>query len=560
MKSIVAFILLISLDVAAQNIAYPQDYFRNPLNLPILLAGNFGECRPGHFHSGIDIKTEGRENQAVYAAAEGYISRIKMEPGGFGHGLYITHPNGYTTLYAHLNDFFPELQKLVRASQYEKKSWELDLTFSPDKFPVKKGQQIAWSGNTGGSSAPHLHFEIRDTKTEHPLNPMLFGFVIKDDIAPVVSSIALYDAAESLYEQQAQRIPVKKKGVLFAPEKDTVVFSGNTLYIGIAVNDYMNNSANTLSFYTTEWYADDSLQGRLILDDIGYEETRYLNACADYKTQKQTGTWFNSLFVLPNNRLNRIYTALNNINGSIVLAQNKSITIRIVVKDVAGNESIIQFVVLQKGEKKKQECTALWTAGVKNSYAQPNLRCVLEPLALYDNVCLKTAKKYQAGSVSSRWQLNDASVPVHQYFNLDIRPDRAVPFAVTDKMVLLYNDGKNTSGKAAKLLDGWYSAAVRNFGDYWLAVDTTAPVITPLAKSGQLLGSKKEIRFIVKDNLTSVKSFTGSINGQWVCFEQHGNNWFYHVDEYCPKGKNKLALKAVDENGNERNMDYYFTR
>src|SRR5438128_4590507 len=122
------FLLFCVTHAAAQRPAYPQGYFRNPLSIPILLAGNFGECRPGHFHSGIDIKTLGHENEPVYAAADGYVSRIKMEPGGFGHGIYITHPNGYTTLYAHLNNFVPKLQARVRAAQYAKESWTVDLS------------------------------------------------------------------------------------------------------------------------------------------------------------------------------------------------------------------------------------------------------------------------------------------------------------------------------------------------------------------------------------------------------------------------------------------------
>src|ERR1043165_64897 len=167
MKSLFLTCLFLPLFTAAQK--YPQNYFRNPLNIPILLAGNFGECRAGHFHSGLDIKTNGKENLPVHAAADGYISRIKMDKGGFGHALYITHPNGYTTLYAHLNNFVPKIQQYLRRQQYAKEKWDIDIQLTPEQFPVAKGQQIAYSGNTGSSTAPHLHFEIRDSKTEHPL-------------------------------------------------------------------------------------------------------------------------------------------------------------------------------------------------------------------------------------------------------------------------------------------------------------------------------------------------------------------------------------------------------
>lgn len=561
-KQIAFLLVLVAFKSFAQTNNYPQHYFRNPLNIPILLAGNFGECRPGHFHSGIDIRTEGKENLPVFAAADGYISRVKMEPGGFGHGIYITHPNGYTTLYAHLNDFFPALQKLVRTEQYAKKDWTCDLNFSPEKFPIKKGQQIAWSGNTGGSSAPHLHFEIRDSKTEHPLNPQLFGFTIKDNISPLPTEIALYNAQESVYLQKPTRLKLKKNKNYFEPIKDSVIVFANAINLGVAVNDYMNNSTNTLSFYTAQWYADEKLIGSITLDDIGYDETRYMNACADYKMQKETGNWFNSLFLLPNNQLRKLYHFEQGENGKIVLSKDAPTAIRVVLTDVSGNVSEIKFKVFKGENILPSLCSNKWKSRVPNNFETPNLKFSLPATALYDDICPEILQfsKPDLHYQSSEFAINKYSIPVHNYFDLSIKPEVVIPFALTSKMTLQYSDGKKISGKKASLSDGWYSASVRAFGDYWLAVDTTAPTIKSLLKNGALLSAKKEIRFVVSDNLSSVKSFKGSINGQWLCFEQHGDNWFYRVDEYCPKGKNKLQLSAIDENGNERKMQFDFTR
>jgi murein DD-endopeptidase MepM/ murein hydrolase activator NlpD len=190
--SVVFFSVVLGVTSYAQN-NYPTNYFRNPLSIPIYLAGNFGECRPNHFHSGIDIKTLGKENLPVHAAASGYVSRIKLDAVGFGHAIYITHPNGFTTLYAHLNNFEPHLQAFVKAQQYVQKKWNIDVTLKPDQFPVSQGEFIAYSGNTGSSTAPHLHFEIRNTLSEHPLNPMLFGLPIADTVAPVPLTLYVYD-------------------------------------------------------------------------------------------------------------------------------------------------------------------------------------------------------------------------------------------------------------------------------------------------------------------------------------------------------------------------------
>jgi murein DD-endopeptidase MepM/ murein hydrolase activator NlpD len=196
--------LLLSLRLSAQDFPqphYPQHYFRDPLDIPVILAGNYGELRPNHFHSGIDIKTNGHTGMRVHAAAEGYISRVNVSNTGFGNAIYITHPAGFTTVYGHLDRFSPALEAYVKRQQYAQQRWHIDLDIPPDSFRVGKGDLIAWSGTTGASLAPHLHFEIRDTKSEKPLNPMLFGFNIADNIPPSVYHIAVYDRAKSTYEQ-----------------------------------------------------------------------------------------------------------------------------------------------------------------------------------------------------------------------------------------------------------------------------------------------------------------------------------------------------------------------
>src|SRR5664279_3746702 len=195
---------------------YPGNIFRDPLNIPIRLAANFGELRANHYHMGLDIRTEHRENLPVYAAADGYIYRIKIEPFGFGQAIYILHPEGYLTLYAHLNAFYPALAAWVKQKQYEKERWDLTLDPPAGLFNVKKGQQIANSGNMGGSQGPHLHFEIRTFPNDVNLNPLLFGLPVKDDTPPVIRSLSVYDRNRSFYEQQPFFIPVREKSGRYA--------------------------------------------------------------------------------------------------------------------------------------------------------------------------------------------------------------------------------------------------------------------------------------------------------------------------------------------------------
>lgn len=548
-KNLLAFFLSLSCFLLRAQ-EYPQGYFRNPLAIPIMLAGNFGECRPGHFHSGIDIKTEGRENLPVFAAADGFVARVKIEPGGFGHALYIQHPNGYTTVYAHLNDFFPAVQSLVRKQQYAQQSWTCDLQFGPTDFPIKKGQQIAWSGNTGGSLAPHLHFEIRNTQTEHPLNPQLFGFKVEDYLPPVPSALAIYDGQQSIYMQKAMQVKLQKKSRGYMPSADTLRIPYNTIHLGVAVHDYMNKSTNTLSVFSISWYVNDSLQGTLRLDDIGYHETRYLNACADYKLQRETGVWFNSLFVLPNNRLGKLYQYTGMGAAPILLDSQNIKRVRIVLRDVSGNESSISFAAKQSGNIASGQCSEQWPCAGVNRFEGPNVKFELPASALYADICFDLQSEKVANGISSKWRIAQPEIPVHNFFDLSIRPEQVIPFAMQSKVTLQYFDGRKQSGKMANLKDGWYSASVRAFGTYWLEVDTIAPKIKPLFVSGKALGTTDRLRCLVTDDKTSVKRFEGRINGRWLCFEQQGNEWYYRIDEHCPKGKSKLQLAAIDENGN----------
>lgn len=565
---------------------YPQDYFRNPLDIPIFLAGNFGECRPGHFHSGIDIKTMSEENHPVYAAASGYISRIKMENGGFGHALYVTHPNGYTTLYAHLNDFMPAVQQYLKDKQYEKQKWNVDLEIPPSMFPVEKGQQIAWSGNTGSSTAPHLHFEIRNTKTEHPLNPEQFGLPIIDHTAPVPSEVVLYSGniytdgnktTLKLAQRGDKYVPVKTDNTWLTLHNDTTSVLPVLYGIGINVYDYMDGSDNTITFYSAKLYVDDSLQAAVILDDIGYDETRYINAYTDYKTKEQEHKWVQLLFQQPGNKLGHIFHHLNANNGTIDLAHGDMKKITIVIVDDKGNTSKIEFYTKVRtsikidGPKHPQgidnNTNTVFTkaidfkVGKANYLSMPNASFTLTESQLYDDMVFHYSETPDPKLYSDKFMLDHSYIPVHHYFDLHIKPKKPIPFKLRSKVVMMYDDGNNEDGRAASVIDnGLYQAAVRNFGTYWLAIDTTAPVIKLLQKKYENLSKADRISFVVTDDMTSVRSFGGQIDGKWVCFEQHNDLFFYKFDTHCPKGKHNLVFKAADENGNERTYKIRFTR
>ena len=574
MKRLLIFLwcAAVSSGVYAQTGAnYPKDYFRNPLDIPIVLAGNFGECRPGHFHSGMDIKTLGEENQPVHAAADGFVSRIKMEKGGFGHAIYITHPNGYTTLYAHLNTFYPELQAAVHQKQYELKRWDVDMIFTPTDFPVKKGQQIALSGNTGGSTAPHLHFEIRNTATEHPLNPELFGFDIADQVKPVVNDLLLY--AGNIYQDSALHIFVAKTAEGYRAlntnskslrvQQDTVDVWSAVMGIGVNTDDFMDGSDNTLAPLNMSWFLDDTLQGRIRLDDIGYDETRYINAYADYNTHQHKHKWEQCLFRLPGNRLDHIYAQLNRNMGRLDLTGTRVHKVEITITDDRDNTADVIFYVRPVRTYKPitpKPGDEWFRYNKSNAFSRPGVSFELGEHQLYDDVYFHFSQKADPKAISPVYQLGDPGTPLHQFFELRLKAGKTVPLALRNKIVMRCYDGDDEDGRAARFDEnGWYTARVRDFGAYRLVIDTVPPEIKILQKSADYTNAT-QITFEAKDALSSVRKYAGTIDGEWACFEQHGNLFFYKFDEHCAKGRHQLEFFAEDENGNKKTVKLNFTR
>ncbi|HZE85160.1 MAG TPA: M23 family metallopeptidase, partial [Puia sp.] len=296
---------------------YPQEYFRDPLNIPMSLAANFGELRPGHYHMGLDIRTQKKENLPVLAAADGYIAKVKIEPAGFGQAIYINHPNGYTTLYAHLNQFFPALAAYVQQQQYRMESWKVFITIPPGLFPVKKGELIAYSGNTGGSQGPHLHFEIRRTRDDINLNPLLFGLPVPDNTPPVIQRLALYDRGRSLYEQSPRLLPVHRSApgssppghssaagplsgtALYSIGTDPIITSFSRISFAISAFDTQSGSANPNGIYQAVLYDNGQAVIGFQMDNISYEDTHNINAHIDYKTREEGGPFLQHLTRLP---------------------------------------------------------------------------------------------------------------------------------------------------------------------------------------------------------------------------------------------------------------------
>ena len=282
---------------------YPTDYFRNPLDIPIYLAGSFGELRSNHFHAGIDIKTKGKEGLIVRAVADGFVSRIKVQQFGYGKAIYITHPNGYTSVYGHLKNFNKEIDKFVKKTQYEKENYATgNLYFKENRFPIKKGEIIAYSGDTGGSSGPHLHFEIRNTATESILNPLLFGLKVMDNIPPTIRFLKVYSLLEDSRINQQQKsfqIPLKKIGI-GNYITDRISASG-TIGFGIDVFDQFNNATNKNGIYSLEMKVNGKTTYYHTLETFTFSESKFLNLHIDYAHYKKYKKRFQKTYKHPMN-------------------------------------------------------------------------------------------------------------------------------------------------------------------------------------------------------------------------------------------------------------------
>ncbi len=538
---------------------YPQDYFQWPVNAKIGIAANFGELRPNHYHMGLDCRTDQKQNMPVVAAADGYIAKVKIDQYGFGRAIYINHPNGLTTLYAHLNDFDSLLEKYVTEQQYKLQQWDVSLDIPSNLFPVRKGQFIAFSGNTGGSQGPHMHFEIRNTKTDKVLNPLLFNLPIGDTIPPDILRLAMYDRNISTYEQSPKFITIKKVKGQYVVTPFVIMVTSNKISFGVTAYDRYTGSSNRNGIYEGIIYEDEKPLAGFQIDNISYDETRYVNANIDYKLRSSGGSYVQHLSKLPGYNTG-VYKEING-DGVIHLTDTMAHTVKIVIKDANGNATTLAFDVklpaLQNDEpdysaKQQNE----FHPGYINIFENNNISFYMPENCLYDSLRFRYAE-VNAGTAFPVYQLHNVSVPVQQYFPIKIKG----PSSYQNKMVMhRFANGKNDYQKT-EYKNGWYKASFRDFGSFQLMIDTIPPTIAPVGfKDGMNVAKLSSIRFVVLDNSEEL-SFRAELDGNWLRFtNDKGRTFIYKFDEHCLPGEHELKITATDQVGNVAVKVYKFIR
>jgi len=516
-KKITLFIFLSLLGILHSQNKYPTDYFIRPLEIPLVLSGTFGELRSNHFHAGLDIKTQQVTGLNVLAAADGYVSRIKISQWGYGKALYITHPNGYTTVYGHLKKFSPKIEAYVKKQQYLKKSFEIQLYPTSSELKLKKGNLIAFSGNSGSSGGPHLHFEIRDVKA-NILNPMLFGIQIADHKKPTIQSAFTYTKNDTSQVNQSNKnieliLKRQKNGDILA----NTVYAYGDIGIGINAYDRLDGAYNHNGLY----YLDMTLNGKKIFemtfDKFSFSESRFINSYIDYERYARLNQRVQKCFVdHPINKLSMYDKMIN--KGYFNIKDSLDYKVTISTKDFKGNTT--KLIIPIKGRKdtiliskKIKETPYYFKTNQANSVGNDSVKAYFPKNIFYENFY------FNFSSENGIVKLHNRTVPVHSYYKLSFD----VSNYDKDKLKYMYIAKKNKSKKwyyvSTKRKGNSLYTSSKELGEFTLLSDIEKPIVSPYFKKEQWLTKSRYLKVKIYDKKSGIKSYRGEKDGQWILME-----------------------------------------
>jgi hypothetical protein len=547
---------------------YPQNYFSSPLDTAFAVIGTFGEIRQDHFHSGIDLSTGEQEGKPVLSAADGYVSRIKVASNGFGKALYITHPNGYVTVYAHLKSFTEPIQRFVLKEQYKQLSFEVELNPNPKEFRITKGKVIAYSGNSGDSEGPHLHFEIRDAATEEPINPLLFGFAVKDTIPPLVKAVRIIPVQSlgvvNTTDTAASYNVVRNGGEYKLDIRDYVQVYG---LIGLAVNasDSRQGSSSRLGIYSVEVTVDSEVVYRYKLDRFNFNETRYANALIDYGELMRDHLIFIRCTRLPGNHLRPEPDPLE--NGIIEFDDDDAHDVAITLSDFNGNSSVIKFQLLSyasladlPSQPVPQDAYAV-TDKKGIALHQSNLEVSIPSGAVYEKTMFTTYEMpVREKFFSHVYRIGDDIVPIHSFVNIGIKPVN-IPDQLKPKAVIVSLDENNRmQSEGGDWIEPFLFAKVKHFGEFAIAVDTISPIIRKLY-SLSTIAKEEKLQFKISDDLSGIKNYSATLDGKWFLFEYSSRDHLLTGDlsGVSKKSSHQLKLVVTDKRDNVSAFEDVFT-
>lgn len=551
---------------------YPKDFFGLPVDRSVKLTGTFGELRPNHFHAGIDIKSaNGRSGDPVVAAGVGYIAKIKVQAGGYGNVLYLNHPNGFTTVYAHLDRFRTDIQQWVRDQQYKQEAFEIELDVPPGLFTLQRGDLLGAMGNTGGSSGPHLHFEIRNTATDHPINPLLFGLPVLDNIKPEILDLKAYFLGDNLETLAGKAFKVVKisDGKYKVSGTDTILVPPGWVGFGIKSYDKLNGLPNNNGINILRLFADGILRYQWTMDELDFDETRFINAHTDFPVRKKYATWFHRCYVMPGNYLSN-YARIGQ-NGAILLFPRQSMPIHIEALDASGNLSQLSFVVKADPTLEKPLIPLHQFAipyGSDSRLELDGASLLLPKGTVYETLFFKYGQHASKNPniYSPVHRIHDETVPAHDYFEISLRAD-TFPQALREKAVIAKIEEGLPDNCGGIWAGNWLTTHVREFGQYCIMADTRPPTITSLVFAPDMR-KKDALVFRIRDDFAvnggaTYLNFKGTVDGKWILFEYDRKTArLIHrfTDSPIEPGEHVLSLKVWDDRNNVAEFSGNFIR
>jgi hypothetical protein len=519
LKKYFLLLFLASNFIGVAQTEYPQNYFRSPLDIPIILSGTFGELRSNHFHAGMDIKTQRKNGLKVYATADGYVSRIKVALWGYGKVIYVTHPNGYTTVYAHLSKFGDGIQEHVKNVQYKKEQYETGNIFpKKGEIVVKKGQIIGYSGSTGGYVAPHLHYEIRDSKTEFIINPLLFGFKIQDSIAPRINKLMVYPI------ENTSRINRNNKKQIVPFKKDTLnnyvtnrISASGKIGFGINTYDRLGTALNKNGIYSLEMLVNGKRHYYHDVETFSFAESKYINLLIDYQHFKKYKNRVQKTYREPANKLS-IYEDLVN-EGVLTIEPGMNYQVKIIVKDFKGNTSTLKIpIVGRKSEAlfSKKPDTTNYKVTTKDfkKFTQKGVTVAFPKNTFYEDIYLNFSVK---GKVAT---IHKPNVPLDKRFTITFDSTMYKKADLDQLYIANINNKKYANYQNTRKKDDKVFTTTKSLGKYTLLIDKQKPKIyNPNFKKGDWVTNLNYLTIKISDAQSGIKSYKAFIDDEWILME-----------------------------------------
>ena len=561
MKKILILLFTLIVTVTQAQPKVPSDYFGNPLEVGLVLSGTFGELRSNHFHSGLDIKTLQQEGLNVLASSGGYVSRINIQHFGYGKALYIQHPNGYITVYGHLKKFSPEIDAYIKKQQYAKETYEIELFPEAGVLNIKKGELVAFSGNTGGSGGPHLHFEIRDGQ-QRPMNPQLFGIQVKDTQAPTINSLFAYALGEDSHvngseqQQRIRLIPLADGSFKTEP----INACGN-IGFGISTTDKQDGASNNNGVYKIETSLNGDPVFELNFDRFSFDESRHLNQLIDYKYFSKNKSRITKLFLQPNNPLS-IYNNVVN-QGKLNIQDSLTYLYNIKVLDFDGNQRIIRIQIIGKQNnniipKEIKKTDYFVQADQAFSIEENGIDVYIPKGSLYEDTFLDISFK------GDTIYFHQDDTPIHNSITLGFDVSKYRP-EDREKMFIArlgYQGRPNYNSTYTK--GDRFTISTRTFGDYTLAADIKPPSISPVNfQNNQWITGNSNLKLRISDDISGIKSYRATVNGKFILMEYESkNNTLTHDfnDGVVTETENNLKVIVTDNVGNSTTYEAVFFR